>query len=47
MPDLTGLGWDRLPEHVASLTVVVPARNEEAHIAATLDALMLARIIRR
>ena len=42
MPHLTGMEWDRLPQHVASLTVVVPARNEEAHIAATLDALMLA-----
>ncbi len=42
MPDLRGLEWDRLPERGASLTVVVPARNEEASIAATLDALLLA-----
>lgn len=42
MPRLTGVEWDRLPQRLATLTVVVPARNEEAHIAATLDALMLA-----
>ena len=42
IPRLTGVEWDRLPTRVATLTVVVPARNEEAHIAATLDALMLA-----
>ncbi|QMV19542.1 glycosyltransferase [Granulicella sp. 5B5] len=42
MPRLTGVEWDRLPERVASLMVVVPARNEEANIAATLDALMVA-----
>ena len=40
--DLTGLEWDVLPEQPPTLTVVVPARNEAAHIAATLDALLLA-----
>ena len=34
--------WDTLPKRAPSLTVVVPARDEEANIAATLDALMLA-----
>jgi glycosyltransferase involved in cell wall biosynthesis len=39
---LTGIEWDALPGRPPSLTVVVPACNEEAHIAATLDALLLA-----
>jgi cellulose synthase/poly-beta-1,6-N-acetylglucosamine synthase-like glycosyltransferase len=38
---LTGIEWDALPGRPPSLTVVVPACNEEAHIAATLDALLL------
>jgi glycosyltransferase involved in cell wall biosynthesis len=42
MPDIAGVEWDALPENPATLTVVVPAKDEEAHIAATLDALMLA-----
>ncbi len=42
MPDLSGFEWDVLPENPATLTVVVPAKDEEANIAATLDALMLA-----
>ncbi|WP_263377713.1 glycosyltransferase [Granulicella paludicola] len=42
MADLSGFEWDVLPEKPATLTVVVPAKDEEAHIAATLDALMLA-----
>jgi glycosyltransferase involved in cell wall biosynthesis len=42
VPDLTSLEWDRAPERTATLTVVVPARNEAENIAATLDALLLA-----
>jgi glycosyltransferase involved in cell wall biosynthesis len=42
LPNLTGLEWDRMPETMPSLTVVVPARDEEANLAATLDALLLA-----
>jgi GT2 family glycosyltransferase len=39
---LDGLDWDVGPVNEASLTVVVPARDEAANIAATLNALMLA-----
>jgi glycosyltransferase involved in cell wall biosynthesis len=39
---LTGIEWDAISARPPSLTVVVPACNEEAHIAASLDALMLA-----
>ncbi len=42
MADLSGFEWDVSPKTLATLTVVVPAKDEEAHIAATLDALMLA-----
>ena len=42
MPNLTDISWDRKPEHPATLTVVVPARDEEEKIAATIDALMQA-----
>jgi GT2 family glycosyltransferase len=37
---LDGLDWDIGPVYEASLTVVVPACNEAANIAATLDALL-------
>lgn len=40
--DLTAIAWDIAPATKPSLAVVVPARNEEADIAATLDALLLA-----
>jgi cellulose synthase/poly-beta-1,6-N-acetylglucosamine synthase-like glycosyltransferase len=42
LPDLSGLEWDIAPERAATLTVVVPARDEAENIAATLDALLLA-----
>jgi GT2 family glycosyltransferase len=42
IPNLTGMEWDTVPKSLPSLTVVVPARDEAAHIAATLDALLLA-----
>jgi cellulose synthase/poly-beta-1,6-N-acetylglucosamine synthase-like glycosyltransferase len=42
LPDLRGVEWNVVPETVATLTVVVPARDEAANIAATLDALLLA-----
>ncbi len=42
IPDLTGLAWDTQPATAPSLVVVVPARDEAANIAATLDALLLA-----
>jgi cellulose synthase/poly-beta-1,6-N-acetylglucosamine synthase-like glycosyltransferase len=42
IPDLTALDWDTQPATAPSLVVVVPARNEAANIAATLDALLLA-----
>jgi GT2 family glycosyltransferase len=42
LPDLTELEWDSSPRDGATLTVVVPARDEAAKIAATLDALLLA-----
>ncbi len=42
LPDLTELEWDSAPRDGATLTVVVPARDEAAKIAATLDALLLA-----
>ena len=38
--DLTDLDWDIAPQHSPTLTVVVPARDEEADLAATLDTLM-------
>ncbi len=41
VPDLTSLEWDRAPQRAATLTVVVPARDEAENIAATLDALLL------
>ena len=40
VPNLTGLGWDVWPESLPGLTVIVPARDEAAGIAATLDTLM-------
>lgn len=40
--DLTLVDWDTAPVGEPSLVVVVPARNEEENIAATLDALLLA-----
>jgi cellulose synthase/poly-beta-1,6-N-acetylglucosamine synthase-like glycosyltransferase len=42
IPRLNGPDWDIQPAAPFSLTVVVPARNEADHIAATLDALLLA-----
>ncbi len=42
VPDLTSRDWDRVPQRAATLTVVVPARDEAENIAATLDALLLA-----
>ena len=42
LPDLTSLDWDRQPARAATLTVVVPARDEAENIAATLDALLQA-----
>jgi GT2 family glycosyltransferase len=39
---LDGLDWDIGPVNEASLTVVVPARDEAANIASTLDALLAA-----
>jgi cellulose synthase/poly-beta-1,6-N-acetylglucosamine synthase-like glycosyltransferase len=41
VPDITGIEWDVKAGGLPSLTVVVPARNEEGKLAATLDALML------
>jgi cellulose synthase/poly-beta-1,6-N-acetylglucosamine synthase-like glycosyltransferase len=38
--DLTALDWDIMPVLLPTLTVVVPARDEEANIASTLDTLM-------
>lgn len=40
VPDLSTMERDLGPHNAPTLTVVVPARNEEAHLAATLDALM-------
>jgi GT2 family glycosyltransferase len=40
MANLAGIEWDVAPEKAASLTVIVPARDEAANIAATLDTLM-------
>ena len=40
VPNLTGLEWDVWPEGSPGLTVIVPARDEAANIAATLDTLM-------
>ena len=40
MPNLTGLEWDVSPEELPGLTVIVPARDEAADIAATLDTLV-------
>lgn len=40
LPWLTGVEWDIEPAHASSLTVIVPARDEEAKIAATLEALL-------
>ena len=40
LPDLTSMQWDRTPAKSPGLTVVVPARNEAANIAATLDSLV-------
>ena len=42
MPDLSQPEWDIAPEGEPSLVVVVPARDEAKHIAATLDALLVA-----
>jgi glycosyltransferase involved in cell wall biosynthesis len=42
IPNLSGVEWDITPSQEATLTVVVPARDEAANIAATLDALLLA-----
>jgi glycosyltransferase involved in cell wall biosynthesis len=38
--NLTGIEWDVTPEGSPSLTVIVPARDEAASIAATLDTLV-------
>ncbi len=40
--NLTGVDWDVAPVSEPTLTVVVPAKDEEEKIAATLDALMAA-----
>jgi cellulose synthase/poly-beta-1,6-N-acetylglucosamine synthase-like glycosyltransferase len=40
--DLTSLDWDRGPVDQRTLTVVVPAKDEAANLAATLDALLMA-----
>ena len=40
LPDLSQLEWDLTPEKMPSLVVVVPARDEAEHIAATMDALV-------
>jgi len=40
VPNLIGLEWDIWPEGLPGLTVIVPARDEAANIAATLDTLM-------
>jgi cellulose synthase/poly-beta-1,6-N-acetylglucosamine synthase-like glycosyltransferase len=42
LPDLTRVEWDIVPEKPTTLTVVVPARDEAANVAATLDALLMA-----
>jgi glycosyltransferase involved in cell wall biosynthesis len=42
LPDLSGMEWDVAPKAEPSLVVVVPARDEAKHIAATLDALLVA-----
>lgn len=42
LPDLTSLDWDRELQRAATLTVVVPARDEAENIAATLNALLQA-----
>ena len=41
MPDLSQLDWDVAPKDWPSLAVVVPARDEAKHIAATMDALLM------
>ena len=41
MPDLSQMEWDVAPEGFPSLVVVVPARDEAKHIAATMDALLM------
>ena len=41
MPDLSGMEWDVAPKGEPSLVVVVPARDEAKHLAATLDALLV------
>ena len=41
LPDLTQPEWDIAPKGMPSLVVVVPARDEEKNIAATLDALLV------
>lgn len=41
LPDLSQLEWDVAPEGLPRLVVVVPARDEAEHIAATMDALLL------
>jgi glycosyltransferase involved in cell wall biosynthesis len=40
--DLTGLEWDVAPSNAATLTVVVPAKDEAENIAATCEALLAA-----
>ena len=42
LPDLSQLEWDVAPQGDPSLVVVIPARDEAKHIAATLDALLVA-----
>ncbi len=42
LPDLTQPEWDITPQGMPSLVVVVPARDEEKSIAATMDALLVA-----
>jgi len=42
MPDLSQPQWDVAPQGEPSLAVVVPAKDEAKHIAATLDALLVA-----
>ena len=40
--DLTGMDWDVAPVRLATLTVVVPAKDEVENLGASLDALMAA-----
>jgi cellulose synthase/poly-beta-1,6-N-acetylglucosamine synthase-like glycosyltransferase len=42
VPNLNSAEWDFSPRQKATLTVVVPARDEADNMAATLDALLLA-----